>query len=40
MADKQLLALFNRCEFDENEKTLYNDAKVTRVAANFCVIVK
>ena len=34
MADKQLLALFKRCEFDKNEKLLYNDAKVTRVAAN------
>ncbi|MBP3480255.1 MAG: PolC-type DNA polymerase III [Clostridia bacterium] len=34
MADKKLLALFNRCEFDENEKLLYSDAKVTRVAAN------
>ena len=34
MADKKLLTLFNRCKFDDDELKLYNDARVTRVAAN------
>ena len=34
MADKKLLKLFNRCDFDDSEMNLYKDARVTRVAAN------
>lgn len=34
MADKKLLTLFNRCSFDDSEKELYRDSRVTRVAAN------
>ena len=34
MADKLLLKLFNKCEFDDNEKQVFSDARVTRVAAN------
>ena len=34
MAEKKLLSLFNRCNFDDNEKTLFESAVVTRVAAN------
>ncbi len=34
MAEKKLLALFNRCNFDEAQIKLFEDAVVTRVAAN------
>lgn len=34
MAEKKLLSLFNRCNFDDNEKALFESAVITRVAAN------
>ena len=34
MADKRFLDLFNKCSFDENEKELFCNARVTRIAAN------
>ncbi len=34
MAEKKLLSLFNRCNFDDTEKALFESAVVTRVAAN------
>ena len=34
MADKKLLTLFNRCDFDDEERRLFDGALVSRVAAN------